>query len=161
MPQRRQTAAAGRLQQLAAEAVLLLTPAHSLQGPDLAIHHGDEVLDGMNAWSCEHHGASGLTARCRASTVSMQVQCIDLSLAVHLLKRSPRLSRSSCSRSDATFTGLTSLRDAGRREAGAGLRAALYRRHDAASPCRSEVMLTCGRQYLVPVLLSHAQPRNY
>jgi hypothetical protein len=66
-----------QLQRLAAGAVPLLMPALRLQGPDLAIHHGDEVLDGMNAWSCEHHGASGLTARCRASTVSMQVRSAD------------------------------------------------------------------------------------
>lgn len=45
----------------------------TLQGPELAVHHGDRVLDGMNEWSREHHGASGLTARCRASTTSMQV----------------------------------------------------------------------------------------
>lgn len=44
-----------------------------LQGPELAIHHPDAVLDAMNEWSREHHGASGLTDRCRASIVSMQV----------------------------------------------------------------------------------------
>jgi Exonuclease len=85
LPQCQQMAAAGQLQQLAAEAAPSLTPALSLQGPDLAIHHSDEVLDGMNAWSCEHHGASGLTARCRASTVSMQVCCSCLLLTTHLL----------------------------------------------------------------------------
>jgi oligoribonuclease len=42
-----------------------------VQGPELAIHHSEEVLAAMNEWCIEHHGSSGLTERCRASTVSM------------------------------------------------------------------------------------------
>lgn len=42
------------------------------QGPNLAIHQSDEVLNGMNAWCIEHHGASGLTERVRDSTIGMQ-----------------------------------------------------------------------------------------
>eukprot|EP00892_Ulva_mutabilis_P010731 jgi/Ulvmu1/802/UM010_0176.1 len=40
-------------------------------GPDLHIHHSDEVLASMNEWSEKTHGESGLTERCRDSTVSM------------------------------------------------------------------------------------------
>ncbi|MBX7194513.1 MAG: oligoribonuclease [Sandaracinaceae bacterium] len=40
------------------------------EGPDLVLHQADAVLDAMDAWNTEHHGASGLTARSRASTVS-------------------------------------------------------------------------------------------
>ena len=46
----------------------------------MAIHHGEGVLAGMNEWSTQQHGASGLTQRCRESTTSMreaedQVSC--------------------------------------------------------------------------------------
>ncbi len=41
-------------------------------GPELAIHHPPAVLDGMNPWCREHHGASGLTDRVRASRVTME-----------------------------------------------------------------------------------------
>lgn len=40
------------------------------EGPNLVIHHPDAVLDGMDEWNTEHHGASGLTARSRASATS-------------------------------------------------------------------------------------------
>lgn len=41
------------------------------EGPDLVIHQPDSVLDNMSAWCIEHHGQSGLTAACRASTISL------------------------------------------------------------------------------------------
>lgn len=41
------------------------------EGPVFAIKQPDEVLDNMSAWCIEQHGKSGLTARCRASTVSL------------------------------------------------------------------------------------------
>lgn len=41
------------------------------EGPDLVVHQPDEVLDNMSAWCIEHHGQSGLTAACRASTISL------------------------------------------------------------------------------------------
>ncbi|CAL5222831.1 g5254 [Coccomyxa viridis] len=44
----------------------------TLEGPDIAIHHPDSVLGEMNSWCIEHHGESGLTERCRKSTVSME-----------------------------------------------------------------------------------------
>jgi oligoribonuclease len=39
------------------------------EGPVLAIHQDDEVLDGMDSWNTEHHGSSGLTERVRNSEV--------------------------------------------------------------------------------------------
>jgi oligoribonuclease len=41
------------------------------EGPVLAIHQPDSVLDAMDDWNREHHGESGLSARVRASTHSM------------------------------------------------------------------------------------------
>lgn len=42
-----------------------------IEGEEIAIHHSDEVLDGMNEWCQEHHGRSGLVDQVRASTVTM------------------------------------------------------------------------------------------
>ncbi len=41
------------------------------EGPDLVIHHDDAVLDAMDEWCTKHHGASGLTAAVKASTISL------------------------------------------------------------------------------------------
>jgi len=41
------------------------------EGPSIAIHQPDAVLDGMDEWNTTHHGASGLTARVRASDIPM------------------------------------------------------------------------------------------
>ncbi|MFL9925501.1 oligoribonuclease [Herbaspirillum lusitanum] len=40
------------------------------EGPVLAIHQADEVLDGMDAWNKGTHGRSGLIERVKASTVT-------------------------------------------------------------------------------------------
>ena len=40
------------------------------EGPVLAIHHSDAVLDAMDDWNRRQHGTSGLAARVRASTVT-------------------------------------------------------------------------------------------
>lgn len=40
------------------------------EGPVIAIHQPDSVLDAMDDWNREHHAASGLTQRVRASSVS-------------------------------------------------------------------------------------------
>jgi oligoribonuclease len=40
-----------------------------VEGPVLAVHQSDAVLDGMDAWNKGTHGKSGLTERVRASTV--------------------------------------------------------------------------------------------
>jgi len=39
------------------------------EGPNLVISQPDSVLDGMDEWNTEHHGASGLTSAVRASTI--------------------------------------------------------------------------------------------
>jgi len=41
------------------------------EGPVVAIHQPDAVLDAMDDWNREHHAASGLTARVRTSPYSM------------------------------------------------------------------------------------------
>lgn len=40
------------------------------EGPDLVIFQPDSVLEQMNDWSRQHHAASGLTGRVRASTTT-------------------------------------------------------------------------------------------
>jgi oligoribonuclease len=42
------------------------------EGPNLAVHQPDAVLDAMNEWCKQHHGDSGLTERVRQSSVSLQ-----------------------------------------------------------------------------------------
>ena len=41
------------------------------EGPVLAIQTADEILAGMDEWNTRQHGASGLTARVRGSTVTL------------------------------------------------------------------------------------------
>jgi oligoribonuclease len=40
------------------------------EGPVLAIHQSDAVLDAMDDWNRRQHGTSGLAARVRASTIT-------------------------------------------------------------------------------------------
>lgn len=40
------------------------------EGPILAIHQSDEILEGMDEWNTRQHGSSGLTERVRNSTVT-------------------------------------------------------------------------------------------
>ncbi len=42
------------------------------EGPVFAIHQSDDVLDNMSQWCIEHHGNSGLTQRCRDSSVTIE-----------------------------------------------------------------------------------------
>jgi len=42
------------------------------EGPNIVIHHPDEVLTSMNEWCIDHHGKSGLTQRVRDSTISLE-----------------------------------------------------------------------------------------
>lgn len=42
------------------------------EGPVIAIHHPNSILDHMEPWSQEHHGQSGLTERCRASQIGLE-----------------------------------------------------------------------------------------
>ena len=41
------------------------------EGPVLAVHQPDAVLDAMDEWNTEHHGNSGLTQRVRESTLDV------------------------------------------------------------------------------------------
>ncbi|GAB4353651.1 MAG: oligoribonuclease [Gammaproteobacteria bacterium] len=41
------------------------------EGPVLAIHQPDSILEGMDEWNIQHHGASGLIERVRQSEVTM------------------------------------------------------------------------------------------
>jgi oligoribonuclease len=41
------------------------------EGPSMAIHHPDTVLGQMDPWCIEQHGKSGLTDRCRRSTITL------------------------------------------------------------------------------------------
>jgi oligoribonuclease len=55
--------------------IATLITTHNLRvvapGPVVAIHHPDQVLDAMDKWCREHHGASGLTDRVRTSGITM------------------------------------------------------------------------------------------
>jgi len=42
------------------------------QGPVIAIHQPDAVIDGMDEWNTRHHGESGLIQRVRDSQFSMR-----------------------------------------------------------------------------------------
>ncbi|MCU7553277.1 oligoribonuclease [Alteromonas sp. ASW11-19] len=39
------------------------------EGPVIAVHQPDAILDGMDEWCTRVHGESGLTARCRESNI--------------------------------------------------------------------------------------------
>ena len=81
----------------------------AVQGPDVAIHHGEGVLSAMNEWSTQQHGASGLTQRCRESTTSMREAEDQVSCAVTLRSCGCcccRVAQLGCSRSaEAATTG--------------------------------------------------------
>ncbi|MEP0356856.1 oligoribonuclease [Paraglaciecola sp.] len=42
------------------------------EGPVLAVHQPDNVLNGMDEWCTNTHGKSGLTARCQQSTITIE-----------------------------------------------------------------------------------------
>ncbi len=69
------------------------------EGPVLAIHQDDAVLDAMDDWNKKHHGASGLIDRVRASRVSeadAEAQTLDF-LRRHLDPgKSPMCGNSIC-----------------------------------------------------------------
>ncbi|MCC2607793.1 oligoribonuclease [Planctobacterium marinum] len=43
------------------------------EGPVMAIHQSNELLDGMDEWCVKTHGESGLTERCRQSDISEDI----------------------------------------------------------------------------------------
>ncbi len=42
------------------------------EGPCLAIHQNDEILNRMDEWNTQHHTASGLVERVRKSTITLK-----------------------------------------------------------------------------------------
>ncbi|XP_044260031.1 probable oligoribonuclease [Tribolium madens] len=42
------------------------------EGPDLIIHHPQDILDNMNEWCKTHHSKSGLSEACLKSKISVQ-----------------------------------------------------------------------------------------
>ena len=42
------------------------------EGPNLAIHHSDDVLNNMDEWCIDHHGKTGLTQAVKESSISME-----------------------------------------------------------------------------------------
>ena len=70
-----------------------------VEGPVLAIHQSDAVLDGMDAWNKGTHGRSGLIDRVRASTVdeaSAQAQVIEWLQTYAPRGKSPMCGNSIC-----------------------------------------------------------------
>jgi len=69
------------------------------EGPVLAIHQPDHVLDGMDDWNTRQHNASGLVARVRASRIDVaEAERVTLSfLANHVVENaSPMCGNSIC-----------------------------------------------------------------
>jgi oligoribonuclease len=57
------------------EMAVLLTDAELrevAEGPHLVVHQPDALLDGMDEWNREHHGASGLIAAVKASSTTVE-----------------------------------------------------------------------------------------
>ncbi|KAI1320257.1 Oligoribonuclease, mitochondrial [Mortierella claussenii] len=48
------------------------------EGPNLIIHQPKDIMDNMNEWCIDHHGASGLTAAVLASKVSTEQACTQV-----------------------------------------------------------------------------------
>ncbi|MFI5395282.1 MAG: oligoribonuclease [Candidatus Binatia bacterium] len=69
------------------------------EGPVLVIHQPAHVLERMDAWNREHHGASGLIQRVSASTLSMadaEKQVLDFVKAYCPERTSPLCGNSIC-----------------------------------------------------------------
>lgn len=63
------------------------------EGPELVVHQPDALLDAMDDWNREHHGASGLIERVRASTLGeeeAEQQVLEF-LAAHCVPRTAPL----------------------------------------------------------------------
>ena len=69
------------------------------EGPVLAIHQSDKVLDGMDDWNTKQHGKSGLTDRVKQSLTSeiqAQSQTIEFLSAYAPAGTSPMCGNSIC-----------------------------------------------------------------
>lgn len=64
------------------EIATIVTDAHLnvlAEGPVMAVHQSDALLNGMDEWNTEHHNNSGLVARVKESRISeMQAQAQTL-----------------------------------------------------------------------------------
>ena len=69
------------------------------EGPVIAVHQPNELLDAMDDWNTEHHGKSGLTDRVKKSTVSeeqAELQTIEFLKSWVPAGRSPMCGNSIC-----------------------------------------------------------------
>lgn len=69
------------------------------EGPALAIHQPDDVLDAMDDWNQAHHSASGLIERVKASALSVrdaELTTLDFLAAWVPSKASPMCGNSVC-----------------------------------------------------------------
>ena len=67
------------------------------EGPELVVHQPDALLDAMDEWNTKHHGASKLTERVRASTLTeaeAEQQTLDF-IAAHVPPRAAPLAGNS------------------------------------------------------------------
>lgn len=82
------------------------------EGPVLAIHQSDEILNGMDEWNTRQHGGSGLTARVRASTVSeraAELQTLEFLRQYVPAKASPMCGNSICQDRRFLYRGMPEL----------------------------------------------------
>lgn len=69
------------------------------EGPVLAIHQPDEILDAMDDWNTRQHNGSGLVARVKASKITVveaQRQTLDFVMQYVPKNRSPMCGNSIC-----------------------------------------------------------------
>lgn len=69
------------------------------EGPIIAVHQGDEILNGMDEWNTNQHGKSGLTQRVRESRIdSVQAEQLTISFLEQYVPRgkSPICGNSIC-----------------------------------------------------------------
>ena len=69
------------------------------QGPVIAIHQPDEILNGMDAWNTSHHGDSGLTSRVKqsqSSTADAERETLEFLRKYVLPGKSPMCGNSIC-----------------------------------------------------------------
>jgi oligoribonuclease len=84
------------------EIAVVVTDPHitvRVEGPVLAVHQTDAVLDGMDNWNKGTHGKSGLTERVRASTIDeaqAQAQVIEFLRRFVPKGKSPMCGNSIC-----------------------------------------------------------------
>ena len=84
------------------EIATIVTDAHlrqQLDGPVIAVHQHDDVLNAMDEWNTEHHGQSGLIDRVRASAYTLpeaERQTVDFLQGLVPVATSPMCGNSIC-----------------------------------------------------------------